>query len=146
MSGDWSAAFDRPQSVERRRWLERVSLLQDSALERDLPVSRDVRVAKLAEDDDDASLLAIGKGKYIHLEYMSWMGTDILRKHIDMGDIRCPNPSCQKTIGSYNWSPSAQQSADGLLDSPIIRVHKSVVHLGTFLLDVTPNATPRPEN
>ena len=143
--GDWSTAFDRPQSVERRRWLDRVSLLQDSVLERDMTASRDARVTKLAEEDDDASLLAIGKGKHIHLEYMTWMGSDILRKHVDAGDIRCPNPTCQKTIGSYNWNPGSQQSLQGALDAPIIRVHKSVVHLGTFLLDVTPNATPRPE-
>lgn len=85
---------DRPQSVEKRRWLARVSLLQGNG---------DSKIAKLVEDDDDASHLALGSDKYLYLEYLDWMGTEIFQKNIDSGDLHCY--SCNRIVGSYNWLP-----------------------------------------
>jgi hypothetical protein len=125
----------------KRRWLARVSLLgykpDGHNQEKDTQ-----RIEKLAKDDNDAADLAIaGKDKYINLEYLEWMGRDILRSDIDKGEINCHR--CNRTIGSWNWNPSDRICLDGLLEPPIIRIHKSIVQQADVMFDATPVSTPR---
>ncbi len=66
--GPWSP-MERPQSAEKKRWLARANLLREG----------DSKVAKMAQEDDEASRLGFGHEKYIYLEYMDWMGEDIFQ-------------------------------------------------------------------
>ena len=100
------------------------------------------KVAKVAEDDEEAvSCLLVGKEKYIYVEYLKWMGPNIFLLSQDIGEINCYH--CNKVIGSYSWSPSPLQSLNGKLETPLIRIHKGVVHISDIALDSTPATTPR---
>lgn len=159
----------RPQTAEKRRWLARVSLLSSGGpgggsgtssssssspsvggigLQIAAPESVGLAVdsygdklAKLAKADDEAVRTTFGSQKYFYLEYLEWMGFDMLLPGNDSGELRCSG--CQNTLGNYYWSPSARQSLDGLLQAPVVRIHKSVVHEAAMVLDNTPTPTPR---
>jgi len=140
-SSTGSGNTPRPHSVERRRWLARVSLLGYKPDGRSQE-KESQKIEKLAKDDNDAADLAVaGKDKYINLEYLEWMGRDVLRSDIDKGDITCHR--CSKTIGCWNWNPSDRICLDGLLEPPIIRIHKSIVQQADVMFDATPVSTPR---
>jgi hypothetical protein len=119
---------NRPQSAEKRRWLARVNLLKSdvtsheaqhdtataTATEQQDPFSHvpsrshrhDAKVAKLSSDDDEAILLGFGREKYIHLEYLEWMGEDLLSIAIEAGELKCGH--CHCVIGSWTWNPSSR--------------------------------------
>jgi hypothetical protein len=105
---------DRPPSAEKMRWLARVNLLRS-----DIPGSEtycdpdsephsqsksELKVAKLSNDDDEAIKLGFGRDKYIHLEYLEWMGEDLLSQSIDEGELKCG--FCRRVIGSWTWTPT----------------------------------------
>jgi len=133
MSGSWTPS-ERPTSVEKRRWLSRVHLLNES-------MTDESRLIKLANDDDEAQRKAFLHNKYIYLEYLEWMGSECFEKDNDIGEIKCCN--CLKVIGSWTWTPSERQSIEGKLDPPLFRIHKHVVQQSDFPLDATPLNTPR---
>ena len=135
---------NRPQSAEKRRWLARVNLLKSglgddhdiddfspSASEMTeisesfrhavaTPLSsltstgHDAKVAKLSRDDDEAIKLGFGQEKYIHLEYLEWMGEELLSSSVETGELKCGN--CRSTIGSWTWNPTSRYSRN----SPIL--------------------------
>jgi hypothetical protein len=113
---------ERPQSVEKRRWLARMKLLGgsnsrvSSASRPSAPSSagqgpgpsatigsatrrrnyeRESKVAKIAADDDEATKRALdgfvagtcGVG-HLHLEYLDWMGSEVLSAAVDEGEVR----------------------------------------------------------
>lgn len=144
----WSPrdAFDRPQSIEKRRWLARVSLLRDtssSSSDTRGVGEDDSKLAKMAEDDDDAMRRAFGREKYIYTEYLDWMGTEVLSGEVVNGAIACHG--CKRVLGAWTWAPSSRQSHNGSLEKPIIRIHKNVVQEADLPLDATPASTPRPD-
>jgi hypothetical protein len=149
---DWGAyGTARPQSVEKRRWLARLQLLQGgtSTTQTTAQVAlagatapQDVKIAKLAEADDDA-LSWENTGSYIYLEYLDWMGTTIFQGNDD-GEISCVH--CRKVLGSFHWRPTDRQSLGGLLDAPVIRIHKRSVNESALPFDQTPRTTPRPDD
>lgn len=145
---------ERPQSAERRKWTTRLNLLNSRHMELNRQgVSRDGPIAKLADDDSDAFKRAHGSDNaaYIYLEYNDWMGTEMfnLGKAFDTGFIKCPNTDCldkgkeRTLIGSWLWSPSDSQSANGKLGAPIIRIEKSWIEKCPIVFDETPTVTPR---
>lgn len=89
----WSQQ-QRPQSAEKKRWIARVNLIREG----------DSKVVQMAEDDDMNSSLAFGTSKYLHIEYMDWMGREMFQLNKDIGDLCCHN--CKKVVGSYIWNPS----------------------------------------
>lgn len=108
---------DRPPSAEKRRWLARVNLLRSDAASGDIYSGSDglsgqssskskseMKVAKLSNDDDEAIKLGFGRDKYIHLEYLEWMGEDVLSQAIDEGELKCGY--CKRVIGMWTWNPS----------------------------------------
>lgn len=127
----WSPR-DRPQSAEKRRWLARVNLLREG----------DTKVAKMAEDDDKASQLAFGRDKYLHIEYLPWMGNEVFSPDKDIGDICCVD--CRRVVGSWIWKPSVRLLQDGKFEAPLFIIHKNVVHQSDVQFDATPSSTPRP--
>jgi len=128
--------FDRPQSAEKRRWLARMNLLREG----------DIKVAKMAEDDDYASQFACTKddSKYFYIEYLTWMGNEVFHQEKDVGDICCFG--CRNIVGSWIWKPSLRILLDGKLEAPLFRVHKNVVNQADVPLDHTPSSTPRIEH
>eukprot|EP00597_Dinobryon_sp_UTEXLB2267_P001468 CAMPEP_0170069502 /NCGR_PEP_ID=MMETSP0019_2-20121128/8154_1 /TAXON_ID=98059 /ORGANISM="Dinobryon sp., Strain UTEXLB2267" /LENGTH=932 /DNA_ID=CAMNT_0010277565 /DNA_START=106 /DNA_END=2904 /DNA_ORIENTATION=- len=125
---------DRPQSAEKRRWLARVNLLRERE-------GGDSKVAKMAEDDDNASMLAFGRDKYLCIEYLPWMGREVFQSNKDTGDICCSD--CHKIVGSWQWKPSFKLLQNGKFEAPLFLIHKHVVHQSDLLFDSTPNNTPR---
>lgn len=103
---------NRPQSAEKRRWLARVTLLksgihhdtEDSTSDTLSYLRHDEKVAKLSRDDDEAIKLGFGREKYIHLEYLEWMGEEILSPSVDSGELKCNH--CHSIIGSWTWRPT----------------------------------------
>ena len=116
--------FARPQSAEKRRWLERMNLLRNSSSQAlllaqhhtsnnnnsseyvgssaALGQSGDHKVARMAEADVAASQVIYSTGeKYFHIEYLEWMG---------------PQPVCgaDKNTPDKNTSTSG---ASGVCDS-----------------------------
>lgn len=132
----WSG-MPRPQSAEKRRWLARVSLLRMNSKGN----GGEQKVAKMAKDDDDAMILGLGEEKYFYLEYLEWMGQDILSSEIEEGDIHCGH--CKKVLGHWTWKPQSKASLGGKLETPIIRILKKVVHSMDMPMDATPISTPR---
>ena len=59
----------------------------------------------------------------------------------DNGEIKCNN--CSKLLGTWHWKPTMRQSLNNLVPSPVIRIHKHVVHESGMLFDSTPTITPR---
>jgi hypothetical protein len=122
----YSYPSNRPQSAEKRRWLARVNLLKadatsshetyhESAGDQSDPFNghsssrshkHDEKVAKLSSDDDEAIQLGFGREKYIHLEYLEWMGEDVLSTAMEAGELKCGN--CRCVIGSWTWNPSSR--------------------------------------
>lgn len=98
-------------------------------------------VAKLAEADEQACMGGSGAGKYVHLEYLEWMGRDILHSEKEEGDINCFN--CQRMLGSWAWAPHPRHTLDGRVEAPLFRVLKHSVQLMGIPLDSTPLGTPR---
>ena len=118
----------RPQSAEKRRWLERVNLLrnvssgacngsnQSSGSSAVFVAESTDRVALVAQRDEWASLGAEwgshsnpgttgpGTRKYLFLEYCAWMGPESIAGREDEGHICCR--SCRKAIGVWSWKPS----------------------------------------
>lgn len=88
-------------------------------------------MGRLAKADDEAANLGMGSGKYIHLEYLSWMGDDLLMGP-DEGDIRCN--CCQNLIGSWSWIPHERHTLMGALETPLLRVLKDAVQAFSFYL------------
>lgn len=111
----WSPILGRPQSAEKKRWLARANLLREG----------DSKVAKMAQEDDEASQLLFGKEKYIYLEYLEWMGEDMFKPNVNECEIKCGQ--CQRAIGGCCWTPQPNQTFCGRLEAPLIKVHKSVV-------------------
>ena len=105
----------RPQSAEKKRWLARANLLREG----------DSKVAKMAQEDDEASRLLFGKEKYIYLEYLEWMGEDMFKPNVNECEIKCGQ--CHRAIGGSCWTPQPSQTFGGRLEAPLIKVHKSVV-------------------
>jgi len=85
--------FSRPQSAEKRRWLERMNLLRNSSSQALLLAqhhtstnseyvgsvvlgqSGDHKVARMADADIAASQIIYSNNeKYFHIEYLEWMG------------------------------------------------------------------------
>jgi hypothetical protein len=64
----------------------------------------DSKVAKMAEDDDNASTMAFGRDKYLCIEYLPWMGREVFQSNKDTGDICCSD--CHKIVGQWQWKPS----------------------------------------
>ena len=99
---------DRPPSAEKRRWLARVNLLRaDQGGGEEYVGSQskcDLKVAKLSNDDDEAIKLGFGREKYIHIEYLEWMGDDVLSPSGDEGEIRCEH--CRNVLGMWTWNPT----------------------------------------
>eukprot|EP01036_Dinobryon_divergens_P028734 gene28733-37729_t len=126
----WSPV-DRPQSAEKRRWLARVNLLREG----------DSKVAKLADDDDRAAVLAFGRDKYFYIEYMPWMGKDVFQSNKDIGDICCSD--CHNIVGSWLWKPSTRLLQNGKFEAPLFLIHKRVVQQSDLPFDSTPLSTPR---
>ena len=91
----------RPQSAEKSRWLARVSLLQGGSISR---VNSNSRVARMAQEDEEAVRLGWGGDKYVHLEYLEWMGQEALQGHKVKGPLHCSG--CQNVLGVYDWSPN----------------------------------------
>ena len=94
LAGDRPLSY-RPQSAEKSRWLARVSLLRGGR--------ENSGVARLAQQDEDAVRLGWGKEKYVHLEYLEWMGNEALQGTKNRGPLQCPG--CSNVIGSYDWHP-----------------------------------------
>eukprot|EP00602_Paraphysomonas_sp_CaronLab_P007957 CAMPEP_0185035108 /NCGR_PEP_ID=MMETSP1103-20130426/25857_1 /TAXON_ID=36769 /ORGANISM="Paraphysomonas bandaiensis, Strain Caron Lab Isolate" /LENGTH=709 /DNA_ID=CAMNT_0027572037 /DNA_START=248 /DNA_END=2377 /DNA_ORIENTATION=- len=138
---------NRPPSAEKRRWLERVHLLNSSSpsdrMEHTAHPRGHEKVAKMSLDDDEAIKLGFGQDKYIYLEFLEWMGEDLLSPDIDSGELKCGH--CRRVIGAWTWNPSSRHTMSGRLQVPIIRVHKNVVHEVDIPLDPTPIGTPRVE-
>ncbi len=138
---------DRPPSAEKRRWLARVNLLsqskEGSGCQSQLgsTCSEAERIDKMSQDDDEAIKLGFGREKYIHIEYLEWMGEDLLTSDIDEGELKCGH--CARVIGTWNWNPHPKHTLYGQLEPPLIRVHKNVVQEIDVPLDVTPANTPR---
>jgi len=118
------------QTAEKRRWLARLSLLNsDKRTSSDPAVGsyeESSNLGRLAKADDDATSLGIGSGKYIHLEYLSWMGDDLLLGQ-DEGDIRCN--CCQNLLGSWSWVPHERHTMMGSLEVPLLRVIRDSVQV-----------------
>lgn len=131
----WSPGMPRPQSAERRRWHARLSLLQGSG---DAKVNQ---VAKRDEEELGQLMDSSSRSKYIHLEYLLWMGPDIPDGVIDEGDVVCP--SCQRVLGSWAWNPHPRHTLQGRLEAPVIRILRSVVVEADLVMDATPITTPR---
>ena len=89
-------AMDRPQSAEKKRWLARAYLLREG----------DTKVAKMAQDDDDASQLCLGPEKYIYLEYLEWMGEEMFQPGRNECEIKCGQ--CSRVIGGCTWDPNTK--------------------------------------
>jgi hypothetical protein len=134
-NGTWGT--NRPQSAERRRWMARVSLLKET--------QGDAKVTQLADyDHEQVGLSLNSSSKYIHLEYLPWMGTDLPAGVLDDGDIVCP--SCSRVLGSWAWNSHPRHTLGGKLEAPVIRILKSVVTEADLPMDQTPITTPRPDN
>jgi hypothetical protein len=133
----------RPKSAEKRRWLARLHLLRGEsssapssqytsdhigAGSTSLQKNVKNRVANVAEADDFASQHYIFdlSEKYFHVEYMEWMGSEVLEIGKEYGDICCPG--CKNVLGSWSWNPSPRLLRDGRLEAPLFRIHKHVVH------------------
>jgi len=79
----------RPQSAEKRRWLQKMLLLDSS---------NGKRAIKAASQDEE--MATISSSSFIYLEYMPWFG-EILTE--DQGPIICPTDNCKAEIGEYSW-------------------------------------------
>jgi len=102
----------------------------------------DIKVAKMAEDDDMASRQAFSSEEnYFHIEYLDWMGKDVFDNQRDVGDIVCFG--CCRSIGKWVWSPSARLTLNGKFEAPLFMIHKNVVHQMDLPFDATPISTPR---
>jgi hypothetical protein len=111
----------RPQSAEKRRWLERVNLLKLNQNH-----NTGEKVAKMAKEDDEATNIDFtAANNYLHVEYLEWMGTEVLSPDINSGEIVCYQ--CKRTIGKWTWLNNPKISLNGKLEVPIIRIHKDVV-------------------
>lgn len=146
---------DRPQSAEKTRWLARVNLLGQGDPSAHGQSQGDLQgrgqgqgqghkgelIDKMSQDDDEAIKLGFGREKYIHVEYLEWMGEDLLSHDIDEGELKCGH--CQRIIGTWNWNPHPKHTLYGQLEPPLIRVHKNVVQEVDVPLDSTPANTPR---
>mmetsp|Transcript_34846 Transcript_34846/g.64987 ORF Transcript_34846/g.64987 Transcript_34846/m.64987 type:complete len:753 (-) Transcript_34846:599-2857(-) len=142
---------DRPQSAEKTRWLARVNLLGQGDPTGQGQSQGDMQtqgqghkgelIDKMSQDDDEAIKLGFGREKYIHVEYLEWMGDDLLSHDIDEGELKCGH--CQRIIGTWNWNPHPKHTLYGQLEPPLIRVHKNVVQEVDVPLDSTPANTPR---
>jgi hypothetical protein len=136
---------DRPQSAEKTRWLARVNLLgQGDSPGKGQGVCQGHKgelIDKMSQDDDEAIKLGFGREKYIHIEYLEWMGEDLLSCDIDEGELKCGQ--CERIIGTWNWNPHPKHTLYGQLEPPLIRVHKNVVQEVDVPLDSTPASTPR---
>lgn len=128
-----SSSSYRPQSAEKSRWLARVSLLRDGR--------ENARVARLAQDDEDAVRLGWGAEKHIHLEYLEWMGHEALQGTKIRGPLHCAG--CQNILGSYDWNPSERHTFGGRVEAPIFKLQKNVIHEAAIPMDATPASTPR---
>lgn len=113
----------RPQSAEKRRWLERANLLKSH--HPNARYSSD-KIEKMAKEDDEATRMDFGGNNYIHLEYLEWMGTDILSPDIESGEIKCTQ--CKHVIGKWTWKATPRATMDGKFEVPVIRIHKDVVN------------------
>ena len=153
-------AMFRPQSAERRRWLERVNLLRSSASGTCVgnaaggvggPSAGEGKLHKIAlvaaQDYSASQVVEVegmgGGGKYLYLEYCPWMGQDPLRGIDEQGYISCKE--CKKAIGLWSWQPSDRQRLDGLMEPPLFRILKDSVSQTPLTLDATPTSTPRLE-
>lgn len=129
---------DRPQSVEKTRWLARVNLL---GIRQGSDCKKEDRIDKMSQDDDEAIKLGFGREKYIHVEYLEWMGEELLSGEVDQGELTCGQ--CRRIIGTWDWRPHPKHTLHGQLEPPLIRVHKNVVQEVDVPLDATPSNTPR---
>lgn len=140
-SANSNVHLTRPKSAEKRRWLARLHLLRgeqhapgvDHHFPSNLQKNAKNRVSHVAEADDSASQHYIleSNEKYFHVEYMEWMGSEVLEVGKDFGDICCPG--CKHVLGSWSWNPSPRLLRDGRLEAPLFRIHKHVVHHVSFL-------------
>ena len=150
----WSPGRTRPQSAERRRWMARMSLLQQghttatnsSNNNNNNNISNrgdkaEAKVLEVMQGDELALAGGLGRSKYVHLEWLPWMGDDIPSGTCDEGDIKCPG--CDRVLGSWAWNPHPRHTMNGRLDVPLIRVLRSVVCAAGLELDATPLTTPR---
>jgi hypothetical protein len=128
----------RPQSAEKSRWLARVSLLREGVQARG---TESGRLARLAQEDDEAVRLGWGADKYVHLEYLEWMGAEALTGVRPRGPLSCSG--CQNVLGAYDWNPSQRHTFGGRIEAPVFRLLKSVIHEAAITLDATPMSTPR---
>lgn len=134
----WSPGNNtRPQSAERRRWMARISLLRGSGKE----TKAEAKMLEVMQGDEAAVTGGLGNNKYVHLEWLPWMGDNIPSGAYDEGDISCPG--CQRVLGSWAWNPHPRHTQNGRLETPIIRVVRSVVCESGLELDATPLTTPR---
>lgn len=115
-SNSSTALFDRPASAEKRRWLARVNLLREG----------DLKVAQLAEQDDEQASLAFNEEKYFYLEYLDWMGKEVFVASKDYSDICCLG--CKRVVGCWNWTPSQRLLRNGHTEAPLFLINKHVVH------------------
>ena len=136
LSEHFSSTAYRPQSAEKSRWLARVSLLREGARS-----GENGRVARLAQDDEEAVRLGWGAEKYIYLEYLEWMGQDALQGTRPRGPINCAG--CHNVLGSFDWNPNPRLTFGGRIEAPVFRLHKSVIHEAAIPMDATPMSTPR---
>jgi hypothetical protein len=117
--------MDRPPTAEKARWLARINLLLSNSnnsnsnnspntytddnnnnnnhIKKDMSETT-TRINKIADDDDNAMYLAIGNEKFVYIEYMHWMGTDIFNLNMEQGEIKCYG--CNKLIGVWTWLPN----------------------------------------
>ena len=92
-AGDYRSQLGRPQSAEKKRWLARANLLREG----------DSKVAKMAQEDEEASRILFGQEKYIYLEYLEWMGEDMFKPGVNECEIKCGQ--CTRAIGGCSWAP-----------------------------------------
>lgn len=132
------ALSNRPPSAEKLRWLARLNLLADQS---GLGPSSDVKVAKMAADDEDALRLSVGNESHVVIEYMGWMGDALFAAGGEpSGELHCY--ICRLSLGSWSWStqPSVEEVC------PVIRIRKQSVFHPEMTMDRTPCSTPRPED
>lgn len=115
ISAETKINLPRPQSAEKKRWLDRVSLLRSAATSASAGSSGSngsqlQKIALVAAEDDSASQkveldgLTGAGGKYLYLEYCQWMGAEPLSGREEDGHINCKE--CKRAIGLWSWRPS----------------------------------------
>jgi hypothetical protein len=120
---------DRPKSAEKRRWLARIHLLNEtptSSNKNAVHSMTETKIMDLADADEVASSVALNNEKYYYIEYMDWMGKEIFKANCPSGNIICP--SCKNMVGNWYWTPSERMLLEKRLEAPLFRIHKHVVH------------------